>query len=115
MPQGETLSMGDDYAQNIGALAADIAKIRGDIRMLQEAEQSRIYQEREEAVRRHAFWWKLASLLITLFMIPTITVIWQAGRLIERIDNISTQVNNLSADHEIRLRVIEHRPPQSQD
>lgn len=108
-PRGESPLTNDDLAHHIGNLARDVANLRDEIKLLQIAEQTRVHEERAGIHRRAAFWWKLAFFGIGLFLIPTISAFWQAARLIERMDNISTQVKNVTADHEVRLRQIERR------
>lgn len=106
---GASRSMSDDLAQHVGNIARDVSKLSESVKLLEISEQTRLQDERMAVHRRAAFWWKLIGIILSVFLIPTITVIWQAARLIERIDNISEQVRNVTADHELRLRMIEQR------
>lgn len=105
----------NDLAHLIGQVAGDVAAVRAtqaeqesDIKELKDASARRDEIVREADSKRAAFWWKFVSLTVALLLVPTITVIWQAGRLIERIDNIAQQVTHLNVDHEVRLRSLEH-------
>ncbi len=70
-------------------------------------ETDRAERAREEEYRRTMFWWKLlVGALITL-SIPTLTFVWQGGRLTEKIEQLSNHVNAFTTDHELRIRSLE--------
>ena len=84
-------------AHQISELATTQAEQARDIRGLKKSESSRV---------------RVLAWALSLILIPTIGgaigAIRQGGRLIERIEQMSRQVDRLGTDHELRLRTLEH-------
>lgn len=86
-----------ELSLGIDAVATAQAEQARDIRGLKKSENSRV---------------RVLAWALSLVLIPAIGgaigAIWQGGRLIERIEQMSRQVDRLGTDHELRLRTLEH-------
>ena len=126
----------EDLYQLVGGVAADVASIRSaqqkqaltlvgiqrtqeqqsesfdelreQVDHLQSAEEDRANGAIAEERRRSLFWWKFAVSALIALLVPTLSIVWQGGRLTEKIEQLSERVDQVTVDREARIRAIEH-------
>ena len=73
-----------------------------------QAEEMRLAAAADSERKRSVFWWQFALSALAALLIPTLSIVWQGGRLTEHIEQLSRRVDQMSVDHESRIRAIEH-------
>jgi hypothetical protein len=92
-----------DLASMIGHMARDV----GAVRLAQAAQAKDIDVLKKGETMR----WKILGTVVAVLFLPAIAGVLSAGRVIERIEQMSQQIERIGNDHEQRIRSIEHRVP----
>lgn len=105
-----------DLASLIGAVARDVGAVRqtqdkqakdiNALLMTQESQSKDIDTLKKGEMLR----WKILGGVVAILLLPAIGVFVGTGRILERIEHMSQQIERIGDDHELRIRGLERAP-----